>query len=234
MNCDATSGPSARDNFTTASDAFSMVSLALTAFAAIVGRTYASYCPSKARIDEMQAILTEFRAWMSRLSEVDRLRFEAHHPGALAQWAKDITIHQQNLDNLTLDLRASGYRETYNPLSNLGQRFDRAEKVVNEMNSEFRSSTEKFRLAQMSAYDSRFQGAPPGGSVASTSQAGSQIPLAGATMLANVNTRRVTILLTTPIHHIRNINLRNAVQGANNAITDMVQLAQSGLAGVRF
>ncbi|CDO74161.1 hypothetical protein BN946_scf185043.g212 [Trametes cinnabarina] len=223
-------GTSSTEQFHIVVDALSLISIAASGV-----KMYLRYCPNNAQIAELRAILTEWRVFMATLTGPQRERFDREYPRYIAQMEARVGNFDMVLNSLAGDLRGSNAWNAYNPFAHLGNSFQAARALIHEADVDFRRTTASFRDSgrneghAVGVDAGRHSGPAQARSSTQPHQTSTtDTPSANEPSVADISNMRTVLMARNTLNYIRNLNMRNAVNGANYIINALIQSAQAG------
>ncbi|KAL7282013.1 hypothetical protein ACG7TL_003480 [Trametes sanguinea] len=239
------------ETFHTVVDAFTLVSLALGA-----RKIYLRICPNIHQVNELHAIVTEWRVFMATLTGPYRVDFERQFPGYLTAMEGQVGRFEMELNSLAMDLREASAWDAYNPLANLSKRMKQTKGDIDQVDVNFRRTTAGYRdsgrhgvfavsrvnpgahAGPSSGYHNVNSG---GGAHAGPSSGYHDVPIPQTTNngaadvqeVANIQDMRRRLMARLPFAAIRDHGMRNAVDRANRVINTLIQSVQGGAANFR-
>ncbi|KAJ2979679.1 hypothetical protein NUW54_g11105 [Trametes sanguinea] len=225
------------ETFHTVVDAFTLVSLALGA-----RKMYLRLCPNIHQVNDLHAIITEWRVFMATLTGPYRTEFERQFPGYLTAMEGHVGRFEMELNSLAMDLREpASIWETYSPLATKwSKRLKQTRGDIDHVDANFRRTTADYREAGRHGIFALSRVRPDDGAQAGPSSGhhGVLAPQTGNTAadvreVANIQEMRGRLMARLPFAAIRDHAIRNAVDRANRVINAVIQSVQGGAANLR-
>nr|VWO99327.1 Protein kinase domain-containing protein [Ganoderma boninense] len=142
-----TYGP--RDNFGLTINIFNLFQYAhALAVAAPTAGAYVMSRPTESKLKELRKILKSWRRVLAKLDPEQKAQFELDHPGEFASMLDAIGSYEDRLEDLKVDLRNNPWARYLPRQSQLDQEFQIVAKGIWDLDSEYYTTTKKYRRNQ--------------------------------------------------------------------------------------
>ncbi|KAI1785358.1 hypothetical protein LXA43DRAFT_976293 [Ganoderma leucocontextum] len=137
---------SARDNFGFTVNIFNLVQFAHSiATAAPATGAYVTSRPTESSIKELRKILKSWKRILEKLAPEQKAQFELDHPGEFASMLDAISVYEDRLEDLKVDLRNNPWARYLPGKSPLTQEYKVVSKGIRNLDSEYYTTTKKYR-----------------------------------------------------------------------------------------